>query len=140
MNPVALTNKTDQQALINRVKATLKGEDPVIRLLDNRMRDIFRTLVTTNPQLNQQVPTTLKSGRGSVCTTTPSRRNSDSNELSLDVLFKRVAREEFVIKGFAFYSNDLAEASLLAHKTIKLILNAYGHHVLDKMFVSSCEN
>lgn len=128
MNPSAITSDTDTQALTNRAKATLRGEDPVIQLLDNRMRDIFRAQVIKDPRLGQQLPATLRSGR-----VTSSKGKSD---LNFDEMFKKQAKDEFVKKGFSFYSNDLAEASLLAYKTNKLILNVYGRNVLDKIFVS----
>lgn len=61
LNP--LVSKSNIELLNNRTKVTLKGEDPVIKLLDNRMRSCFWSLVVSNPLTLQKVPTTLKTGR-----------------------------------------------------------------------------
>lgn len=134
LNINAVANKEDELSLINRAKATLRGEDAVIQLLYNRMRDVFQFLVIQNSQLGQQqVPETMRSGRAA-----SSSSRSNVNDSSFDVKFKKMAREEFVKKGFVFYSDDLTEASLLAYKTINLVLNTYGDSILDKIFATIC--
>lgn len=138
MNTSAIANEDDEQILVARAKATLKGGDPVIQLLDNRMRDVFRMLVIQNSQqvVGQQMPLTMRSGR-SISTSRGTSASSNGNDSSFDTMFKKVARQEFVKRGFAFYSDDLAEASLLAYKTIQLILNVYGNSILEKLFIST---
>ncbi len=149
MNPKC--DRDSIESLQSRTKSTLKGEDPVIQLLDNRMRDVFRMLVM-NPlnETPQQVPTSLKTGRNfnsflngrrrqgrqqqqPVPTSTSALKSNDT----FDSIFKKRAKQEFIKKGFAFYSNELAEASLLASRTINLVLGIH-FQVIEKLFVEAC--
>ena len=125
MNPSLPSSS--EESLLNRSKATLNGEDPVIKLLDNRMRDIFRLLVISNPQKRQQAPSSLRTGRS---LSTGEAPNNESN----DSLFKEAAKQEFTVNGFAFYSNELAEASLLASRTINLVIATCGRYALHPLF------
>jgi hypothetical protein len=109
----------------------------VIKLLDNRMRGIFRSLMVTNPRTHQQVPTSLKTGRS---LSLDRHIASISNEGRFDALFKEAAKKEFVTKGFAFYSNELAEASLLACRAINLNLSIFGRQVLEPLFINVCRS
>ena len=46
-----------------KVSATMRGTDPVIKLLDNRMRNIFREMIVIDPRtVAQQAPTSMKAG------------------------------------------------------------------------------
>lgn len=131
LNP-SLAESEVLQSLLNRVKATLRGEDPVIKLLDNRMRGIFRELVVSNPKNNQLVPTSLRTGRS----LSLGQRSSDE---TFNSLFMRAAKKEFIAKGFAFYSSELAEASLLACRTINLVLSIYGNTLLESLFTKELQ-
>lgn len=101
------------------------------------MRGIFRSLMVTNPKTHQQVPTSLKTGRNLSLT---SHIASNSSEGRFDALFKEAAKQEFVAKGFAFYSNELAEASLFACRAINLNLSIFGGEVLEQLFSIVCRS
>jgi len=134
LNP-SLTNDAED-TIRNRTIATLRGEEPVIKLLDNRMRQIFHNMILFNPSTEKQVPTCLRTGRMLSISTDEAKNKIDS----FDTLFKQAAKREFVSKGFAFYANELAEASLLSCRTINLIVSVYGSSVLDKLFIDSCRH
>lgn len=114
-----------------KVSATMRGTDPVIKLLDNRMRNIFREMIVTDPRTvaqKQQAPTSMKSG---VMNPGPSNKQEDSN--SYRVVFKEICKNEFVKGGFSFYAEELAEAVLMAHEIMQLTLDVHGSW-LDKAF------
>lgn len=136
LNPT-ITDGELTQSLHNRTKATLKGEDPVIKLLDNRMRKIFRELLVTNPTNHQQVPTSIRSGRA-LSLNRNLMEESRSSDASFNSLFKKAAKQEFISKGFSFYSDELAKTSLLACRTINLILSIHGEQLLEKLFIRAC--
>jgi hypothetical protein len=148
LNP-SISNDSEK-SLLNRTKATLRGEDPVIKLLDNRMRGIFRMLVVSNPQTRQQVPTSIKTGRNlsfsksgggvGVGVRGGEHLSSANGDMTFNFLFKQAAKQEFISKGFGFYSNELAEASLLACRTINLVLYLYGSQLLEKIFFNVCRH
>jgi len=125
-------NNDSIQSLRNRTKTTLRGDDPVIKLLDNRMKNIFRDLMMTNNlKTYQAIPTSLKTGRQACIDTSISETSIET----FDLVFKNYAKTEFIAKGFAFYSNELAESSILAFKTINLVLAIYGRNIIDKLFI-----
>lgn len=114
-----------------KVSATMRGTDPVIKLLDNRMRNIFREMIVTDPRTvaqKQQAPTSMKSG---VMNPGTSNKQEDSN--SYRVVFKEICKNEFVKGGFSFYAEELAEAVLMAHEIMQLTLDVHGSW-LDKAF------
>ena len=113
-----------------KVSATMRGTDPVIKLLDNRMRNIFREMIVTDPRTvaQKQQPTSMKSG---VMNPVTSNKQEDSN--SYRVVFKEIYKNEFVKGGFSFYAEELAEAVLMAHEIMQLTLDVHGSW-LDKAF------
>jgi hypothetical protein len=114
-----------------KVSATMRGTDPVIKLLDNRMRNIFREIIVTDPRTvaqKQQAPTSMKAG---VMNPVTSNKQEDSN--SYRVVFKEICKNEFVKGGFSFYAEELAEAVLMAHEIMQLTLDVHGSW-LDKAF------
>lgn len=101
------------------------------------MRDIFRTLVVCNPQTRQQVPTNMRSGRQMSLGRRNETSRSSTDNTTFNSLLTNLATEEFIAKGFGFYAKDLAEASVLACRTINLVLNIHGAFI-DKIFVNKC--
>ncbi|GFH49790.1 hypothetical protein CTEN210_06266 [Chaetoceros tenuissimus] len=114
-----------------KVSATMRGTDPVIKLLDNRMRNIFREMIVIDPRKvsqKQQAPTSMKSG---VMNSAPSNNQGDND--SYRAAFKEICKKEFVKGGFSFYAEELAEAILMAHEIMQLTLDVHGSW-LDKAF------
>lgn len=121
-------SESDKEMLKSRSALVLNNEDPVIQLLDNRMRQIFRFMVLWNPQTRQQVPTSIRTGYG-----ISSHSDHEAKQTYGD-LFKAESKHEFINKGFSFNAEELAEATMLASRVINLALQIYGIPVLDKMF------
>lgn len=126
LNPNLTEN--EKEMLKNRLPLVLKNEDPVIQLLDNRMRQVFRIMVLWNPHTKQQLPTSIRTGYGT------SLRSDHEAKQTYGDLFKAEAKNEFINKGFSFNAEELAEATMLASRVINLALQIYGVPVLDKMF------
>jgi hypothetical protein len=123
-----------EETIMSRTRATLRGEDPVIKLLDNRMREIFRQMMVCNPQTLEQVPTMLRTGRALSIHNNSGSSSSNQNVTTYGSVFTKAAKKEFTSKGFALYANELAEASLLASRIINLSMSVYGSTVLEKLF------
>ena len=100
------------------------------------MRGVFRKMVLWHPSTIQTVPLRLKTGRTLTLGTT---KNNSNGSYSYNDFFKKAAREEFVSKGFAFYSSELTEVCLLATRTINLVIDLYGSTLLDKLFLELCD-
>jgi hypothetical protein len=131
-------------SLRNRVTVTLRGEDPVLKLLNGRMKDCFRQLVvklgpasaasgsaaaSTNANV---VPAALKSGRSMVVDgggAAPVERPSDP--------FLKEANQLFCSRGLAFYASDLAQAAKQAAQVIDLAWNLYGEVFLDRIMLEA---
>lgn len=72
---------------------TMRGDDPVIQLLDNRMKNIFREMMVMDTSSRQQVPDSIRSGRAM-----PTSKGKSIHGENGDNYLK--ASEEFVKKGF----------------------------------------
>ena len=119
-------------SLKSRITAVLEGNDPVLKLLDNRMRNVFRKLMLEkhNKTTNVTIPDKMKSGRTSLTT------NEATN--GPHIPFIAAARSEFSKAGFAFYATDLATVSFQASKVIHLILQIHGSSLLQKLLIDEC--
>jgi hypothetical protein len=120
--------ESEKEMLKSRSTLVLKNEDPVIRLLDNRMRQVFRVMVLWNPHTKQQLPTSIRTGHG-----ISSHSNNETKQTHGD-LFKAEAKHEFISKGFSLNAEELAEATMLASRVINLALQIYMAPILDNMF------
>jgi hypothetical protein len=125
-------------SLRSRVTVTLRGEDPVLQLLDGRMKECFRELVVvvvvTTPRSSagstNVVPTSLKSGRSMVDDgVAPVVRRIDP--------FLQEATQLFCSRGLAFYASDLAQAAKLAVTVIDLAWKLYGEVFLDRIILEA---
>lgn len=120
-----------------KVTATMRGTDPVIKLLDNRMRNIFREMIVTDLRTvsqKQQAPTSMKSG---VMNSATSSNQEDID--SYRVSYKDRCKNEFVKGGFSFYAEELAEAVLMSHEIMQLTFDVHGTW-LDRAFCDIANN
>jgi hypothetical protein len=116
------------ERLTSLTSSVLRAEDPVIKLLDGRMKEVFLAMVTRPAS---DVPTDMRTGRS-----THTSRGGSSEQTS----FLRQAGSEFCKRGgLSFYASDLARACLLAKKVIELAWKLYGDVIVDKMIVESCK-
>lgn len=130
---------TAVETLRGRVKAVLAGSDPVIKLLDNRMRDAFRAMVSFQPgNSSSAIPDSIQSGRMRDNLAALPNQEQPSLIPNRDRLkFYEAAKTEFSKRGFAFNAPDLVEACWLAYRVVSLMLTLYYDLFLDQMFLST---
>lgn len=133
----ALTNE-EEQVLKSRTPKAMQGEDPVVKLLDNRMRVVFCELMEWSPEHSQTIPLHMSTGRRMVASQ-PSSSRSDPNPTSISNLFLAEAKRRFMTKGFAFYAAELSEISLKAVKVINLAFAVYGKDLLEPIMMKSLQ-
>lgn len=126
-NPSLSSNA--QAQLESRTTSVLRAEDPVIRLLDSRMKEVFSMLMEWKPT---SATVEMKSGLAA----------QDSSPRALDTsarAFLASAKSAFCQKGLSFYASDLAGVSYLAKKVADLAWKVYGEPLLDKMILDACK-
>jgi hypothetical protein len=124
-NP-SLSSDAEAQ-LKSRTTSVLRAEDPVIRLLDSRMKDVFSMLMKWNPS---SATVEMRSGRAP-----DSPNGSDATARA----FLPAAKSAFCQRGLSFYASDLANVSYLAKKVADLAWKVYGEPLLDKMIIDACK-
>lgn len=125
------------ESLKSRTTAVLRGTDPVIKLLDARVKDIFRKMMLWELP-DDALPTTMKTGR-SLAKVEPYRgleTPDESNAFALN--FVPAARGEFTTRGFSFYAPDLTRACLMASKVSQLMCTLFGSVFLDRLIIEAC--
>mmetsp|Transcript_964 Transcript_964/g.2028 ORF Transcript_964/g.2028 Transcript_964/m.2028 type:complete len:602 (-) Transcript_964:268-2073(-) len=122
----------EEKILSSRTPAVMKGDDPVIKLLDNRMRLVFCEMMSWTPDDRDRMPTRMSTGRQLRV------QGSDDGHSAKTISsqFQAAAKEKFMHRGFAFYATELAEASLTATKVINLAFVVYGETLLDPVFLT----
>lgn len=135
-NPEFECDSVQANMIHSRTVATMRGEDPVLRLLDNRMRKVFREMMIFRPSKCGQVPTTLRTGRLPTASLT-SVKNGESD--SYEEVFQHCSKDEFIKNGFSFYAEELAEATLISHKIIRLAMHIHGD-IVEQMFMEAIHN
>ena len=133
LNPSLEIDSIKEECIRSRTVATMRGDDPVIQLLDNRMRNIFREMMVLNPSSLQQVPDSIRSGRAMLST------GGNSVQGVYGDAYLKASKEEFVKKGFSFYADELAESTLVGHRIMNLTLHVHGPWV-DRMMKDTCTN
>jgi hypothetical protein len=129
LNPGYECNSDEECIIRSRTVATMRGEDPVIQLLDNRMRTIFREMMLFHPVKHGSIPNTIRTGG-----VLPSCEDGVND--SYGDVFQQAAKQKFISKGFSFYAEKLSEASLISHRIISLVLQIHGQWV-ENMFLES---
>jgi hypothetical protein len=113
------------ETLRGQTRSVLRGQDPVLKLLDDRMRQVFADL-TVEEEAPVSIPVSMKSGRAS-------STQQDDSPLVL------VARQRFRERGLAFYAKDLAQAAERAIKVAQLAYSLYAEDFLDEMIVDALQ-
>lgn len=122
-NPL-LSEEAESQ-LKSRTTSVLRAEDPVIRLLDSRMREVFSSLMKWTPS---SANVEMRSGRND------SPRASDAAGKA----FLATAKSALCQRGLSFYASDLANVGYLAKKVADLAWKVYGDALLDGMIIDAC--
>ena len=118
------------EGLLHRTKNVLKAEDPVIQLLDGRMKECFRELVVQAPS-EATLPVHMQAGAAAA------RSNVHVAPIEKESFLKKAAAL-FKSRGLAFYASDLSNAALFASKVIELALKLYGD-LVDGMIMDACQ-
>jgi hypothetical protein len=118
-NPSLKTNA--ETALRNRTSSVLRGEDPVICLLDSRMKQVFTELLDWKPSA---ADVTMQSGRRAT-------QKPGCNA------FHEAAKKAFCKRGLSFCASDLASVSHLTKKVADLAWTVYGDCLLDEMILDA---
>ena len=129
----------EEQVLKSRTPKVMQGTDPVLKLLDNRMRGVFCELMEWSPEHSQTIPVHMSTGGGQMVASQQilSSSGSETNQTSISNLFLAEAKRRFMSKGFAFYAAELSEMSLKAVKVINLALVVYGKELLEPIMMNS---
>ena len=122
------------EGLMHRTKKVLEAQDPVIQLLDSRMKECFRELVVHSASSSAEatVPSHMQAG------SLPKRPAAHPGTHDKQVFLAK-ANALFKAKGLAFYASDLSQAARLASRVIDLVLKVYGEEMLDRMVVEACQ-
>mmetsp|Transcript_7311 Transcript_7311/g.13121 ORF Transcript_7311/g.13121 Transcript_7311/m.13121 type:complete len:564 (-) Transcript_7311:112-1803(-) len=136
LNPSFL--EADEESLNSRTSAVLRGEDPVIQLLDSRMRGIFRTMTMWDPSSVVALHRTMVTGR-SLGSLGRQNESGQGGTALFQTEFQAAAKGEFSKKGFSLYATDLAHACLMATKAINLTCLLYGSVFMDKLIIDACQ-
>jgi hypothetical protein len=118
------------EGLLHRTRNILKTEDPVIQLLDGRMKESFRELVTQIPS-ESALPFQMYTGASA---NSQARNHPDDK-----VQFSEKARALFISRGLTFYASDLSSAARTASRVIDLALRLYGADLIDQMILDACQ-
>jgi hypothetical protein len=122
--------------LKNRVFAVLRGDDPVLQLLNNRIKDAMREVLVSQQDKtsndNVITPMQMRTGHGSEALQAVSEV-TDSN------IGRSSSEKLFCHRGFAFFASELMHATKLAGRVIDLAIKLYWDDFLDKVVVEACE-
>mmetsp|Transcript_20112 Transcript_20112/g.33359 ORF Transcript_20112/g.33359 Transcript_20112/m.33359 type:complete len:463 (-) Transcript_20112:441-1829(-) len=114
----------EETSLRSRTVAVLRGQDPVIQLLDRRMQGVFVAVVTDDDFTS--APSELRSGHAAIA------RNSRTDE-------QRKAEVAFRNKGLSFNDSELATLSIVAKKIVDLVWVLH-QDVIDKAFNEAADD
>jgi len=115
--------------------AVIRGNDPVLKLLDNRVQSFFRFACkwkSENTSFCISAPLEMKTGRSIM-------KTEDDTSLSNGI---KSTKEEFLLAakreasrlGFAFFGSELIEVGNEARGVISLACTNYGRDILDRFF------
>lgn len=116
----------------NHTLAVLRGDDPVLKLLDNRVQSFFRFACKWKPDAAPSgitAPLEMKTGRSIIQTDDSATRHgikSTREEFSL------AARKEASRLGFSFFGSELILVGDEARRIIYLTWLNYGRDILNR--------
>ena len=114
--------------LVSSTESVLKGSDPVLSLLDKRVRDIFKSACTfVQPNIetlgNAAAPLSMRTG---IQNTGAKASDFDSQKIQfVDALSQKSTK-----LGFNVAVNDLVETTYDAFKVIEHCMKVHEHDVL----------
>jgi len=122
--------ETAVATLKSQTPKVLRGEEPVLTLLNRRMQEGFcEMVITCNLHKIMIVPPVMRTGR-----LTKSTKKNEGTKENQD-WFESL--QVFSRRGLAFYARDLAMAAQLAGKIVDLAWNIYGDVFLDRLILAA---
>ena len=123
-----LRKKTDDstyQKISRATEAVLKGSDPVLSLMDKRVRDLFRFACLLNLKENLSIPNKIQSGTFKISSLRPLNAVKEK--------FRTEVSSHIVKLGFYGVVDDLIEVTYDAHKIINHCLSVHEKDVLSPL-------
>ena len=117
--------------LKNHTFAVLHGNDPVLKLLDNRVQSFFRFACKWKSDVAQSGPTApleMKTGRSVLRTDSIAASRHGINSTKEE--FSSAAKKEVSRLGFAFCGPDLINVGNQARHIISLACTLFGPDIL----------
>ena len=121
-----------EKSLRNCVGAVLRGFDPVLKLLDNRVKQLMRNLCKWQPSTSVPIP--MQTGRSML---QGEEGQSTARSNCTKELFIADAMKEASKSGFSLFSDKLVEAGDLAFRVVETSINSYGDAILDRLLVDA---
>ena len=119
-----------EDTIVKRIYAStdsvLKGSDPVLSLMDKRVRDIFKTACSFDFGIDRNgnaAPQSMRTGVQS------QGQNVPLEESTQKAKFVRDITREAIKLGFNVVVDEIIEASYDAYKVIKHCMKVHQHHV-----------
>ena len=109
----------ERDALSNHTNAVLRGNDPVLNLLDNRIQNYFRFACKWNKPVGS-APLEMKTGRSVLATGDPPHGMGSTKDVFVQSCLKEARK-----LGFGFVADDMIESSHMAHMVIGLACANY---------------
>jgi len=109
----------ERDALSNHTNAVLRGNDPVLNLLDNRIQNYYKFACKWTKPVGS-APLEMKTGRSVLANGAPAPGVGSTKDV-----FIRSCLKEARKLGFGFVADDLIESSHMAHMVIGLACANY---------------
>ena len=130
-----------KESLSSRVIAVLRGQDPVLKLLNTRIKETMRDVLLqklyekSNVEA-KNVPKEIKSGRDlGIKATIPKNEGKRAQAHE-----RYLAEKLFCQRGLAFFASELAMASRFAGIIIDLAIRLYWEDLLNKIILECCSS
>lgn len=123
-------DEPELESMRNHAVAVLQGSDPVLKLLDKRVRSFFSFACKWVPNSSissMQHPTEMKTGQPLIGEEAGIKNNgipSTKHEFTV------AAQKEATRLGFAFFKSDLVDAGDASRRMVGLACSIYGRDVL----------
>lgn len=122
--------------LKNHTLAVLHGNDPVLKLLDNRVQQFYRFACKWKSDPGVTAPSEMKTGRSTDGDISIPRHGIKSTKEE----FSKAAKKETSRLGFGYFAKDLIDTGNVARNVISLGCKNYGHDILEKLLSADTES
>jgi hypothetical protein len=117
----------ERECLKNHVLAVLQGNDPVLKLLDNRVRSFFSFACKWKSGSNGPLTTAQPSMKAGQSILKGDETGIQNNGIpSTKIEFSLAAQKEATRLGFAFFKSELVDAGDTSRRIISLACRIYG--------------